>query len=159
MLVRKTLQACGTDLTARITGSAQERLVGGLMRSLDLAKAFDAVSYSEMHLALAETGMPEELRALLVHIHAPTKLVIRHGDSQGVVQMKRGLRQGCPIAPVIYAAWTARFSKQVSSKISREWPQEHISIYADDKSIASGRLPVDRICARPFDSCTLPSRL
>ena len=47
--------------------------------------------------------------------------------------MGRGLRQGCPIAPMIHAAWTARLCKKLNQAIAPSWAQEHLTIYADDK--------------------------
>ena len=47
--------------------------------------------------------------------------------------MSRGLRQGCPIAPLIYTAWVIRLCRKLSSDIHPSWPAKHMSIYADDK--------------------------
>ena len=43
------------------------------MVSIDLSKAFDLLKYSEMMTALRDTGMPESLCRVLLHIHAHTQ--------------------------------------------------------------------------------------
>ncbi|CAE7590378.1 Pol [Symbiodinium sp. CCMP2456] len=131
--VRKALALCSTDLTSKILAKAQPQLCGGLMLSLDLHKAFDSLAFSEMYLALIETNMPEPLASLIMHIHCKTKLIIRHGGTSMTVAMKRGLRQGCPVAPMIYAAWTCRVCRLVNEALGKNWTSKCLSIYADDK--------------------------
>ena len=131
--VRQALAAESSDHTSRVLQQARSELIGGLMCSLDLAKAFDSVGYQEMYLALRETQMPEPLARLILAIHADTTLHIKHCGSSGISSMSRGLRQGCPVAPMIYAAWTARFSRLLNDQLHQLWTAKHLSIFADDK--------------------------
>ena len=62
-----------------------------------------------------------------------TVLNIEHKGYSHQVRMGRGLRQGCSVAPMIYAAWTCRLCKLLERNLGAGWPQRHISIYADDK--------------------------
>ena len=131
--VRQLLQNCQDNLTARLSGSKQELLVGGLMASLDLSQAFDMIGHSELHASLIDTGMPANLANALLQIHIDTKLRIVHKGYEHEISMHRGLRQGCSVAPMIYAAWTCRLSKLLEARLGQGWPQRHLSIYADDK--------------------------
>ena len=63
--IRQVLERTATDLTSRILRQTEARLVGGLMCGLDLSQAFDRLEYSEMYLALCDTGMPIALAKLL----------------------------------------------------------------------------------------------
>ena len=147
--VRQLLQGCQDDLTARLAGSSQKLLVGGLMASLDLSKAFDMVAHGELYESLIDTGMPTHLAGVLLQIHIRTKLHIVHKGCEHEVSMRRGLRQGCSVAPMIYAAWTCRLSKTLEQKLGQGWPQRHLSIYADDKhSFWTIRHPADLDAAR-----------
>ena len=49
--------------------------------------------------------------------------------------MKRGLRQGCGIAPMIYACWTIRLRRLINRGTHEAWTQQQCSgsVYADDK--------------------------
>ncbi|CAE7852282.1 unnamed protein product, partial [Symbiodinium necroappetens] len=131
--VRKMLDGCLDDRTSRLLQQKQPLLLGGMMVSLDLSKAFDSLTHEEMYLALTDTGMPTHLANVLVRIHIETKLHIVHKGHQQTVGMGSGLRQGCGVAPMIYAAWTCRLCKQISQELGQGWPQQHVSIYADDK--------------------------
>ena len=95
MKVRTALSGVLDDHTARILQANRVQLLGGMMVSLDLSKAFDKLRFSEMYESLRETGMPEELSRLLLHIHASTALRIVHNGHHGQARMQRGLRQGC----------------------------------------------------------------
>ena len=103
--IRQLLESASTSQTAKILGAEQPGLIGGLMLSLDLAKAFDSLSHSETHASLLAT---DYLVNLLVHVHANSVSEIVHGEHSFDVKMGQGLRQGCPAAPLVYAAWTAR---------------------------------------------------
>ena len=51
-VVRSSLEACSNDLTSKLLGADKTELVGGLMASLDLAKAFDSLPHREIYLSL-----------------------------------------------------------------------------------------------------------
>ena len=131
--VRCLLETCRDDLTSRLTGQSESQVVGGLMASLDLSKAFDSITHREMYESLLETGMPPNLAGALLQIHVKTELSIVHKGYCHSVNMGRGLRQGCSVAPMIYAAWTCRLSRQLEQRHGAGWPQDHLSIYADGK--------------------------
>ena len=133
MKVHTALSGVLDDHTARILQANRVQLLGGMMVSLDLSKAFDKLRFSEMYESLRETGMPEELSRLLLHIHASTALRIVHNGHHGQARMQRGLRQGCGVAPTIYACWTIRFCRLLNQSLREGWVQEHSSIFADDK--------------------------
>ena len=102
--VRGMLETYSSDLTSKIAGSHKQDLIGGVMASIDLAKAFDTMPHSEIYISLQEAGVPESLCRLVLHLHSQTQCVILHSSKCEVVPMRRGLRQGCPIAPIIFAA-------------------------------------------------------
>ena len=47
--------------------------------------------------------------------------------------MSRGLRQGCPIAPMLYAAWVCQYCHDLDASISKDFTVNHMSVFADDK--------------------------
>ena len=130
--VRKLLQRHRSDHTAKILGDANIPLVGGLMCGIDLQKAFDALPHSEIHGGLIDAGVPDALAAAVVQVHLQTRCFVRHGGSEGDTTMTRGLRQGCPIAPIVYAAWSCRLCKLLDRRIVVSWSAEHCTLFADD---------------------------
>ena len=146
--VRKALAGYVEDDTAKILQQTDRELLGGLMVGIDLSKAFDLLSYSEMYSALRDTSMPEELCRIIMHIHVNTTLYIEHGGCTRTARMQRGLRQGCGIAPMIYACWTAKLCRDIDARMrsrgtstasDQTWSQAHMSIFADVISTVSGR--------------------
>ena len=133
--VRGILEGICHTKTARLLGSQVPSLRGGLMVAIDLMKAFDNVTYSEMYSALCETGLDEALVRLIVHVHLNTSCSVVRGDFEGSTGMSKGLRQGCPIALLVYLAWSVRFLRQVNSRLSERWDLEHATVYADDKHL------------------------
>ena len=131
--VRHQLQGCRDDMTAKLAGLSETLVVGGLMASLDLSKAFDSITHAEMYESLIYTGMPTHLAGTLLHIHIQTRLHILHKGHHHCVQMSKGLRQGCSVAPMIYAAWTCRLCHKLEQQLGPGWPQLHMTIFADDK--------------------------
>ena len=130
--VRMLLQRHRHDQTSRLLGEAVVPCVGGLMCGLDLQKAFDALPHSELHDAMIEAGVPEPLAATITQVHVQTRCAIMHGGTEREVCMSRGLRQGCPIAPLLYAAWSCRFCKLLDKRLSASWTSSHCTLFADD---------------------------
>ena len=64
--VRAMLGEVSTDLTARLTAGQLAPLMGGVMVSLDLAKAFDCLPFSEMYDCLRQVGVHDNLARLVV---------------------------------------------------------------------------------------------
>ena len=125
--IRQLLESASTSQTAKILGAEQPGLIGGLMLSLDLAKAFDSLSHSETHASLLATGTPDYLVNLLAHVHANSVSEIVHGEHSSDVKMGQGLRQGCPVVLLVYAAWTARLRYTLNSRVRSTWPSSALT--------------------------------
>ncbi|CAE6911687.1 unnamed protein product [Symbiodinium sp. CCMP2592] len=109
------------------TGALPE-LCGGVMISLDLSKAFDYLPFHEMYAGLRSINVPDNLARLIVEVHRQSRCVVRHGGTEISVTMKRGLRQGCPLAPSVYSSWTILLCRTLGIS----WCNEHTSFFADD---------------------------
>ena len=133
--VRALLDRHKGDLTSKIMHQCEAELTGGLMCSLDLSKAFDMVDHASLFRALLHAGMPRELAGVLIEVHRSTRLVIHHGDRVEELQVSRGLRQGCPVAPMLYAAWVCDFCCDLEACTYAGFCNEHLSVFADDKHL------------------------
>ena len=131
--VRRDIESTSTSHLSKLLGDQIPELIGGLAISLDLSKAFDCLPYAEMFEAMAHAGMPEYLIRLILQVHAQSVCEIVHGNYSSSVEMKRGLRQGCPIAPLICSAWTALLCKRLVDALGEGWDTNTITLYADDK--------------------------
>ena len=130
--VRAMQQSRQRDHTSRLLAAQPESFAGGLMISLDLAKAFDSVPHGELRAALTESGVEPALIECLLSLHQNTRCEIRHSGQSRTVDMGRGLRQGCPIAPILFSAWTARLCRILDASLGAGWSKAHLGIFADD---------------------------
>ena len=130
--VRGLLAQHQSDHMSKVLNEPRVGLAGGFMCSLDLAKAFDSVPHHELYESLCQAGVPTHLAVAVMQVHCRTVCVIDHGGHRRRVSMSRGLRQGCPIAPILYACWTIRLCSQLDAQLGEGWARRHLSIFADD---------------------------
>jgi hypothetical protein len=70
---------------------------------LDFAKAYDTLDRTFLSLALAHHGFPCDLTAAIEDMHlATTARFLSHGELSENVAIYNGIRQGCPLAPVLF---------------------------------------------------------
>ena len=50
--------------------------------------------------------------------------------------MKRGVRQGCTLAPVHFSAFTAYYLHVLEARTSKQWVSSNASLFADDSHLA-----------------------
>ena len=96
----------GSNTGARLF-MAQRQLQRGrpnYVFSFDARKAFDTAPHSALHLILRHLSVPPEVIDLLLFLHtcARLRIVTAHGLTQPV-HMPRGVRQGNPESPLLYA--------------------------------------------------------
>ena len=90
--------------------------VGGMQLSLGLTKAFDRLPRPTLHQALLRAGVPDDIAALRITMHHQVQLHIRHGGRSVTVSTGRGVRQGCKLAPMLWAAFTGLLFEDLQTK-------------------------------------------
>ena len=113
-------------------GGRSPSLQGGLQICLDLTSAFDYVPRHLIAEALHEagiTGSPAEL--LLNWLHQCTyDLYI---DQQHTcIPTNRGVKQGCPASPLLFAAFMTLVTRRLSSRLTADWVERNLTMFADD---------------------------
>ena len=91
-------------------GSAQEaihsiwtRHLKGIILKIDLSKAFDRVSWLYIKMLLTHLGFPHNyITWIMACITTPTSSVLINGSASHLFHSKRGLRQGCPLSPLLF---------------------------------------------------------
>ena len=120
-------------------GNACLPLAGGLQACLDLSAAFDVVPRTGLLEALFEAGVPESPAIILLHWIARSTYRIQVEGYSADILSSRGVKQGCPASPLLFAASTTMLSRKLDARLDRCWSRDHLTLYADDWHI-SGRL-------------------
>ena len=122
--------------------------------SFDARKAFDTAPHGALHLILRDLSVPLDVIDLLLFRHTCARLrsVTAHGLTQ-VVPMLRGVRQGNPESPLLYALLLEPLLRAQGHRLRPPGGAEHglIQAYIDDLLVVAhtlqhfvgGRVPGD----------------
>ena len=104
----------------------------GQLRSVP---GIDKLPSEDLFQSLRDTGVPDNLSLLIMHAHEQGQALVSHGGKEVQTPLSRGVRQGDPLAPFLYACWSGRLSRQLKDALGSTFCQEHASFYADDKHL------------------------
>ena len=115
---------------------AAEPHFAGIQLSLDLSNAFDLVNWRLLDRALLDANVEEELRNQVMSWYSEVTYFIEHLNRKAQVTAQQGLRQGCQLAPLLWAISMGyvykTVAKDVANPITPQWLQDNTSTYADD---------------------------
>ena len=124
---------------------AKRRLNRGMnsfVAFIDLKKAYDTVPHEALFVKMEKYGVDGKLMVWLRNLYYSSGLRIRCGNELSPrVALKRGLRQGCPISPILFDIF-ANDSLEAGRPYGIEVPglQKRIPglLFADDLAILGG---------------------
>ena len=102
---------------------------------LDVAKAFDSVSHESLFLAVSNAGIPEPLVVYIRSLYAGSRTRLRvSGGLSDKIMIKRGVRQGDPLSPVLFNAIIDMCIQHIDSNIGVPVGDQTLSClaFADD---------------------------
>ena len=106
----------------------RKRFTGGMQLSLDLAKAFDKMPRHALLASLERIMLPEDLISLILYIHDNALMTFVKGNETASIKARSGIRQGCGLAPLLWAAFTLL----LFDKFTQHLPIQEITGFADD---------------------------
>ncbi|OLP78151.1 hypothetical protein AK812_SmicGene41706 [Symbiodinium microadriaticum] len=113
--------------------SASKKARGGAIQlSLDLTQAFDRLEWGLISDALIAASVPVELYSLIILWHRSLYYHLKAVDATAAVPVQRGVRQGCRIAPMLWAISTVLIMRRADAIIGSSWSRDHLTAYADD---------------------------
>lgn len=144
-------QACGvpgrnvsetTRLLKDIVHHANSLNRGGAIISLDQEKAFDRVDWSYLGQVLKAMNFGPSFCAWvsLFYSHINSRVLV-NGDLSDPFSVSRGVRQGCPLSPLLYVmvaetiAAAIRFDRSISGYTLPDGNSLKLCQYADDTSV------------------------
>ena len=107
-------------------------LRGGLIISLDLTKAFDFVNRCKLFDAMRYFQISEDCIHILKLIYDRTSYTFCHRGESRSIPTRRGIRQGCKAAPLLWLLYLGRLALDLKSKVGDAWLQLYNTIFADD---------------------------
>ena len=111
-------------------------LTGGVQACLDMSTAFDIMPRSRLREALHEAGVPESPARLLLHWIDRSVYRIRVEQHTAEISSSRGVKQGCPVSPLLFAAFSTMITRRLDAKLGESWSATHLTLYADDWHIS-----------------------
>ncbi|CAE7364162.1 unnamed protein product [Symbiodinium sp. CCMP2592] len=110
----------------------QKVAIGGIQLAIDLSTAFDRVPRERLYQALIWAGASETLARTIIDLHEVCKYSINHRGRHSHINMRRGVRQGCTLAPLLWVVYSAYVADHLGQELSHTWVSQHLTLYADD---------------------------
>jgi len=107
---------------------------------IDYKKAFDSVEFDKVWKALLCHGVPDRLVALLQKIYNSANVYARVGRERVSIDVRRGVRQGDPLSPALFAAVVEEIFRNLEWEalgVNVDGRHLHHLRYADDIVIIS----------------------
>lgn len=118
----------------------QEELEECILLSIDHMSAFDIIEWKYMHDTLEHFGFPKVFRDWIQLLYKPNALqasVQVNGFVSSPFKVERGIRQGCPLSPLLYVLVTETIANYIRKceqikGITIFDNEKKINCYADD---------------------------
>ena len=130
--VREELGHCKRNIYSKRDGHKAMAINGGVQLAVDMSTAFDRVPRNALRRALVWAGASAQLVEVIDKLHDQCDYHIQHAGFRGTVNMKRGVRQGCTLAPVLFAIFSCFLADLIGKRTDYAWMQHSLTLYADD---------------------------
>ena len=99
------------------------------MLSLDMSRALDEVPRQFLAKAMTHAGVSSELQHAILSIHEHCKYEVRHESHTGTFGMLRGVRQGCSLAPLLFAIYSCWLYDEMAKRTSQAWADQLVTLF------------------------------
>lgn len=120
-----------------------ERETDGILLSVDQKQAFDRINHSIIRESLIRVGAEKELiNAVGMLYRGATSRILVNGNLTGSFNIKKGVRQGCPLSPYLYVIVFDALLKKLNGNLNIkmldlpiEGNKKTITAFADDLTV------------------------
>ena len=109
-------------------------VLGSIVLSLDLSKAFDSVNRQGLMHALEQLGVDARTRQHVQQLHTDTTYHMTISGVPIAVSVTSGIKQGCKLAPILWSALTLALLEQLAEGQALDECEINrlITLFADD---------------------------
>lgn len=130
------------SIAQEVLHSIKSKKLKGMILKVDLSKAFDRISWLYIRMLLTHLGFPPNfINWIMCCITRVSFSVLINGSASPYFHSERGLRQGCPLSPLLFLLIMEGLSRLVLEehrlgqiqriKISNNCIQTHL-LFVDD---------------------------
>ncbi|VFQ73141.1 unnamed protein product [Cuscuta campestris] len=95
---------------------------GNLIIKVDMAKAFDKLSWEYLEAILAAFGFSSKVITLLMsNLKATSLSILINGQPAGFFHMERGIKQGDPLSPLLYILATEGLTRTLNHHLNNSY--------------------------------------
>lgn len=123
---------------------AKESEKSFLLLKVDIVKAFDCINWKFLYRLLEKIGFgPNFLRMIKVVNAFASSSILLNGKVTEVFQLKRSLRQGCPLSPLLYLVVANALSMLLTQAANRGRRIKGVYIQETDDQVKNGQVAND----------------
>ena len=116
-MVRRHVETCEAILTLRlILENRIQKNVPTFLAFVDLEKAFDNVDWNKLFMILKMTGIKYKERRIIFNLYKNQTAVIRIDGYEREAEIKKGVRQGCSLSPLLFNLYIEQAMKEIKEK-------------------------------------------
>ncbi|CAE7352023.1 unnamed protein product [Symbiodinium sp. CCMP2592] len=86
--------------------------------------------------ALTHAGLSEALTHAILGLHEQCQYEVQHEEFSGTFSMLKGVRQGCSLAPLLFAVFSCWLFDQIALTTEPEWAAKLLTLFADDSHLS-----------------------
>ena len=132
--------------------SALDKKVQHYILFMDTRKAFDSIDHRFITHMLNHIGMPIWVINTISNLLSNVKVSPVVGEDTKVhIDIKRGVKQGCPLSPLLFVLCYDILIFKMNDSISKHGVNINIYAFADDLAIDSAKLPPLLSCMALID--------
>ena len=109
---------------------------------VDFSQAYDTVPRQQLWSHLKRNAMPTPLLSVIRDMYENDEYILMDGDKQARVHPTNGVKQGCPLSPLLFSLYINDMGKEISQGIEGAVTGDRVNcvshmLYADDLSLTT----------------------
>jgi len=109
---------------------------------IDFSQAYDTVPRQELWRHLQRNALPEPLLRVIRDMYEEDEYILMDGDKRAHVHPTNGVKQGCPLSPLLFSLYINDMGREISEGIEGAMTGDRVNcvshmLYADDLGLTT----------------------